>query len=49
MEDFIYLTPVPQEEPINNFHILDQVDYMKSLEKKYRKIVLSDMMNVTKP
>ncbi|XP_012936761.1 protein broad-minded [Aplysia californica] len=38
-----------KEEAICNFHILDQMDYMKELEKKYRKIILADMMNITKP
>ncbi|KAI8790403.1 protein broad-minded [Biomphalaria glabrata] len=37
------------EEPIKNFHPIDEIKYMKQLEKKYRKIVLPDMMNISKP
>ncbi|GFR74593.1 protein broad-minded-like [Elysia marginata] len=38
-----------KEESIRNFHVLDHIKFMKELETKYRKIVLSDMMNISKP
>lgn len=38
-----------KEESIKNFHVLDHIKFMKDLETKYRKIVLSDMMNIGKP
>lgn len=38
-----------KEEPIKGFHIAEQLPYMKDLEKRNRKTVLSDMMNITKP
>ncbi|PVD21206.1 hypothetical protein C0Q70_19375 [Pomacea canaliculata] len=38
-----------KEEPIREFHVAEQLSYMKGLESKYRKIVLSDMLNITKP
>ncbi|XP_052817688.1 protein broad-minded-like isoform X1 [Mya arenaria] len=38
-----------KEEPINNFKISQNLKYMQDLEKKYRKIVLPDMLNITRP
>ncbi|XP_076469965.1 protein broad-minded-like isoform X2 [Babylonia areolata] len=38
-----------KEEPIRGFHIAEQLPYLKELEKRHRKTVLSDMMNITKP
>ncbi|GFO20670.1 protein broad-minded [Plakobranchus ocellatus] len=38
-----------KEEAIRNFHVLDHIRFMKDLETKYRKIVLADMMNISKP
>jgi hypothetical protein len=36
-----------QETAIHGFHVADNIKYMQSLEKRYRKIVLPDMMHVT--
>ena len=38
-----------QEEPIRGFHVAEQLPFLKDLEKRHRKTVLSDMMNITKP
>ena len=38
-----------QEEPIRGFHVAEQLPYLKDLEIRHRKTVLSDMMNITKP
>ncbi|KAK7505391.1 hypothetical protein BaRGS_00003553 [Batillaria attramentaria] len=38
-----------KEEPLRGFHVAGQLEYMKELEKRYRKMVLSDLLNITKP
>lgn len=38
-----------QETAIHGFHVADNIKYMQSLEKRYRKIVLPDMMHVSTP
>ena len=38
-----------QEEPIRGFHVAEQLPFLKDLEKRHRKTVLSDMMNITRP
>ncbi|CAL1530647.1 unnamed protein product [Lymnaea stagnalis] len=38
-----------KEEAITDFHVIDEIKFMKELENKYRKIVLPDMMNMSKP
>ena len=38
-----------QEEPLHGFKVAKNLKYMKELEDKYRKMVLPDMMNITKP
>ncbi|CAG5121521.1 unnamed protein product [Candidula unifasciata] len=38
-----------KEEAIRNFHVTQQIKYMKELEVKYRKLVLSDIMDIGKP
>ncbi|KAL3858589.1 hypothetical protein ACJMK2_008861, partial [Sinanodonta woodiana] len=38
-----------KEEPIHEFHVSKNLKYMQELEKKYRKIILPDLLNITKP
>ncbi|XP_052063658.1 protein broad-minded-like isoform X2 [Mytilus californianus] len=38
-----------KETAIHGFHVADNIKYMQSLEKRYRKIVLPDMMHVSTP
>ncbi|XP_059144454.1 protein broad-minded-like isoform X2 [Physella acuta] len=38
-----------KEEVIRDFHVIDEIKYMKELETKYRRVVLPDMMNISKP
>ncbi|XP_070203121.1 protein broad-minded-like isoform X1 [Littorina saxatilis] len=38
-----------KEEPIRGFQVAEQLPYLKDLEKRHRKTVLSDMMNITRP
>ncbi|XP_052230944.1 protein broad-minded-like isoform X2 [Dreissena polymorpha] len=38
-----------KEEPIHGFKVAQNLKYMLELEKKYRKMVLPDMLNITRP
>ncbi|KAK3086457.1 hypothetical protein FSP39_018719 [Pinctada imbricata] len=38
-----------KEKPLSGFHISNYMKYMLELEKKYRKIILSNMLNISKP
>ncbi|XP_053402163.1 protein broad-minded-like isoform X2 [Mercenaria mercenaria] len=38
-----------KEEPIHHFKVAQNLKYMMDLEKKYRKMVLPDMLNITRP
>lgn len=38
-----------KEQPITGFHVAKNLSYMHELEKRYRKTVLSDMLNISKP
>ncbi|BFZ12598.1 hypothetical protein BsWGS_15637 [Bradybaena similaris] len=38
-----------KEEAIRGFNVAQQIKYMKELEAKYRKVVLTDMVNIDKP
>ncbi|KAL4234490.1 hypothetical protein ACF0H5_006135 [Mactra antiquata] len=38
-----------KEEPVYNFKVAQNLKYMMELEQKYRKMVLPDMLNITKP
>ncbi|KAL5021697.1 hypothetical protein ScPMuIL_000852 [Solemya velum] len=38
-----------KEGPIQGFHVAEHLKYMQELETKYRKIVLPDMLNISKP
>ncbi|XP_048254918.1 protein broad-minded-like isoform X2 [Haliotis rufescens] len=38
-----------KEEPITGFRMAENIRYMQELEKRFRKIVQPDMMNITKP
>lgn len=38
-----------KEEPLYGFKISQNLKFMHELEKKYRKLVLPDMLNITKP
>ncbi len=40
---------LPQEEPVRNFRVGEHLEYMQQLEKKFRKTLLDDMMNISKP
>ncbi len=38
-----------QEEPIRGFRVGEHLEYMQQLEKKFRKTILGDLLNISKP
>jgi len=38
-----------KENPIPNFKVAEQLDFMQELEVRYRQTILSDLQNITKP
>ena len=38
-----------REQAIKDFRLAMYIDFMTDLEKKYRKVVLADLQDITKP
>lgn len=38
-----------KEEPLRGFHVAEHLAFMQQLEKKFRKSILSSMLNMTRP